>query len=206
MSTEVESVRLACPACDLLISLTPLGDGERAICPRCQHQLAAGSLQGLERSLAYALSALTFLAIANAFPFLSFSRAGLGNEMTLLQSAWALYDGGSEALGLLVLGFIILTPAVVLILVLLVLIPILTGQPARWLARAGRIIFTLQPWSMSEVFIIGVIASLVKISGMASVTLGISFWAYGVFALLFALTMSSLDRFTTWAEIERLAT
>ena len=205
MNRETEAVRVACPACDLPVSIAPLGDGDRALCPRCRHQLAAGSLRGLERSLAYAVSALSLLIVANTFPFLSFSRAGLGNRMTLPQSAWALYEGGSEVLGVLVLGFIIVVPGVILMLVFLLLVPILSNRPAPWLASTGRAIFTLLPWSMAEVFIIGVIASLVKIAGMASVALGISFWAYAVFAVFFALTVSSLDRFTVWAAIERLA-
>jgi paraquat-inducible protein A len=55
-----------------------------------------------------------------------------------------------------------------------------------------------------EVFSIGVIVSLVKIAAMARVELGISFWAYLVFSILFLLTFSSLDRMTVWSAIERL--
>jgi paraquat-inducible protein A len=167
--------------------------------------LVAGSFAGLQRSVAYAVCGLVFLVVANLFPFLSFSRAGLGNEMTLLQSAVALFDGGSPMLGLLVLGFIILVPAVILVLILLLLVPILLDRTVPWLVASGRMIFTLYPWSMSEVFIIVVIASLVKIAGMATVELGVSFWAYGAFAIFFALALASLDRFTVWIAIERLS-
>ncbi len=205
MSDDSQTARVACPACDLPVTVAPLGDHERALCPRCRHVLAAGSMRGLERSLAYTISALALLVVANAFPFLSFSRAGLGHQMTLPQSAWALYEGGSEALGLIVLGFIIVVPTLILLLVLLVLMPVLLDRRAPWLVAAGRAIFTLQPWSMAEVFIIGVIASLVKIAGMADVDLGISFWGYAAFAMFFVLAMSSLDRFTVWRAIERLA-
>jgi paraquat-inducible protein A len=58
---------------------------------------------------------------------------------------------------------------------------------------------------MSDVFIIGVIASLVKIAGMATVEIGVSFWAYGVFAIFFALAVASLDRFTVWTAVEQLS-
>jgi paraquat-inducible protein A len=201
----IEPVRVACPECDLPVAIEPLADRERAVCPRCRHVLAAGSVARLERSLAYAIAASILLVLANTFPFLSFSHGGLGNEMTLLQSAWALFEGGSETLGLLVLGFIVAIPAAMLILILLIVIPLLSSRRAPWLVRAGRVIFALQPWSMAEVFIIGVIASLVKIAGMATVTLGISFWSYAGFAVFFACAMSSLDRFTVWAAIERLS-
>jgi paraquat-inducible protein A len=205
MVAEAISIRIACPECDLPVVVVQPGDRKRALCPRCRHVLAAGSSIGLQRSVAYAACGLVFLFVANLFPFLSFSRAGLGNEMTLLQSAAALIDGGSPVLGFLVLAFIILVPAIILVLILLLLVPILLNRAVPWLVPSGRLIFTLYPWSMSEVFIIGVIASLVKIAGMATVEIGVSFWAYGVFAIFFALAVASLDRFTVWTAVERLS-
>ena len=68
---------------------------------------------------------------------------------------------------------------------------------------AGKLLFFLSPWGMSEVFVIGVIVSLVKLHHMAHVVLGVSFWAYVAFTLCFTAAMSSLDRFEVWEEIER---
>jgi paraquat-inducible protein A len=55
---------------------------------------------------------------------------------------------------------------------------------------------------MVEVFVIGVLVSLVKIGAMATVVLGISFWAYVGFAVCFTASLSSLDRLQMWREIE----
>ncbi len=57
---------------------------------------------------------------------------------------------------------------------------------------------------MVEVFTIGVIVSLVKIAAMATVVLGISFWAYVAFSILFTFAVASLDRFQCWEMIEKL--
>ena len=57
---------------------------------------------------------------------------------------------------------------------------------------------------MAEVFLIGVIVSLVKIAAMATVEMGISFWAYAAFTICFTLAISNLDRVQCWSEIERL--
>ena len=77
-----------------------------------------------------------------------------------------------------------------------------SSRSAPWLVPAGRFLFLLGPWSMVEVFVIGVLVSLVKIGAMASVVLGISFWAYVGFAVCFTASLSSLDRFEMWREIE----
>ena len=53
-----------------------------------------------------------------------------------------------------------------------------------------------------EVFIIGVLVSLVKIGAMATIVIGISFWAYIGFVLCFIAAIGSLDRFQIWREIE----
>ncbi len=57
---------------------------------------------------------------------------------------------------------------------------------------------------MVEVFIIGVIVSLVKIAAMATVVLGISFWAYAGFSICFTLAIYNLDRYQCWERIEQL--
>jgi len=81
-------------------------------------------------------------------------------------------------------------------------VPIRRRLRAPWLVPAGRLLFWLSPWSMVEVFIIGVLVSLVKIAALASVVLGISFWAYVGFAVCFTASLSSLDRLQIWREIE----
>ena len=57
---------------------------------------------------------------------------------------------------------------------------------------------------MSEVFIIGVIVSLVKLASMATITLGLAFWAYVGFALCFTAAVASLDQHDLWDAIEEV--
>ena len=57
---------------------------------------------------------------------------------------------------------------------------------------------------MVEVFLIGVVVSLVKLAQLASVQLGLSFWAYAAFSITFTLALTTLDRFQCWQMIERL--
>jgi paraquat-inducible protein A len=157
---------------------------------------------GLERSLAFALAASALLAAACAFPFLSMKAGGLENAMTLPESALELYRNGRELLALLVLAFIMLVPALLLGALLALLVPLVRGRSAPWLVPAGRLVFALGPWSMVEVFVIGVIVSLVKLGAMATIVLGISFWSYAAFAVCLIAALSSLDRAYLWDAIE----
>lgn len=196
--------RLACIQCDLLVTFPALREGERAGCPRCGHVLSSRTPNGLARALAFALGAAVLLALANAFPFLSLEAKGLESVMTLPRAALELYREGYGTMAAMVLAFIAGVPAL-MIAVLIALVTALLRQQRRatWLVPAGRVLFWLTPWSMVEVFVIGVIVSLVKLHHMAHVVLGVSFWAYVAFTLCFTAAMSSLDRFEVWEEIER---
>jgi paraquat-inducible protein A len=192
----------ACIECDLLVTLGELEGDQRALCPRCGHLLTVASADGLTRSLAFALAAAVLLVIANSFPFLALNAQGLEQVMTLPRTAVELYRDGYAPLAVLVLGPIVGIPALMLATLVALLVYVRRGRAAPWLVPAGRFLFLLSPWSMVEVFVIGVLVSLVKIAAMASVVLGLSFWAYVAFAVCFTAAFSSLDRLEMWREIE----
>ncbi len=194
---------MACIECDLLVSLGELREGDRAVCPRCGHLLTSRTADGLSRSLAFALAAAVLLVMANAFPFLALKASGLENIMTLPRAAVEIYRDGYGEMAALVMGLIVVIPAVMIATLVALLAALRNDRGAPWLAPAGRLLFWLTPWSMAEVFVIGVIVSLVKIGHMATVVIGVSFWSYVAFAVCLTVALSSLDRLEVWDEIER---
>ncbi|MDJ0879511.1 MAG: paraquat-inducible protein A [Halieaceae bacterium] len=195
---------IACHACDLLVDVSELKTGQRASCPRCGHSLTRIRKDAHSKVLAYSVAALIALVTANAFPFLSFASSGLESVMTLPQTPAMLWGNGLPMVAILVAAFIIYIPATVLVLLILLCMPLRGERWRPWLKPVGRWVFTLQSWSMVEVFIIGVIVSLVKIMKMATVTMGLSFWGYVFFAILFTMAIAALDKYQMWQEIEAL--
>jgi paraquat-inducible protein A len=55
---------------------------------------------------------------------------------------------------------------------------------------------------MVEVFVMGVLVSVVKLSHLAHIYAGIALWSYGILILLFAGAMSMLNPQALWAEIK----
>ncbi len=200
------SGRIACLECDLVLPMPELDEGQRANCPRCGHTLTSRPLDGFQRSLAFTFAAGAFLVSACMFPFLAMKAGGLENAITLPQSAIEIYENGRPVVAMLVGAFILVIPAAVLLSVMALLIPLLQERNAPWLVAAGRLVFGLSPWSMVEVFVIGVIVSLVKLASMATVVLGISFWSYVAFSICLTAAVSSLDRMYVWDSIERVST
>jgi paraquat-inducible protein A len=195
---------MACHGCDLLVNVAALKHGETASCPRCGHFLTRKRTDAYSRVLAYSVSALILLVLANSYPFLSFAASGLESVITLRQTPGSVWNYGMPEVAIMVAAFIIVIPAVVLVLLVLLCLPLERGIYRPWLAPIAKWIFLAQNWAMVEVFIIGVIVSLVKIAAMATVVLGISFWAYAGFSICFTLAVASLDRYQCWERIEQL--
>lgn len=196
--------RVACPGCDLLLEIDSLSDGSRANCPRCNHTLTRNVHDSYNKALAYSVSGLIFMVLACSYPFLSFAVGGFESKMTLINTPGALWGYGMRAISMLVGVFIILLPTVMLLMTGAVASALLTQRTYPWLVPFARFIFHWQSWAMAEVFIIGVIVSLVKLAMLATVVLGVSFWSYAAFTLCLILALSTLDRYRCWEDIEAL--
>ena len=57
-----------------------------------------------------------------------------------------------------------------------------------------NMVFTLIPWSMVEIFLIGALVSLIKIISMAEIALGLSFYAFILFALSMTIVILHIDK------------
>ncbi len=183
-----------------------MAPGQRARCARCGCVLTVSFREPFSRAFSFASASLIMLAIALAFPFLSISASGVTNSMTLIQTVSYLAEYGADGIAALVFLFVILVPLVMLTLIGTLAVSLGANRFPEMLLPAARWLFHLNAWSMVEVFAIGVIVSLVKLAAMAKVSLGVSFWAYLAFTVLFLLAFSSMDRLTVWTAIDRIRT
>jgi paraquat-inducible protein A len=201
--TEIsKQTHTACEECDLLVAVPEVREGERAECPRCGHLLTQRPRQGFERALSFALAGCVFFVISLSFPFLSFSSSGIENVMTLPEASIAIYRQHDAILAAIVFVAIIALPIALLVAVIALTLPLVQGLRASWLPQAAKLMFQLNDWAMVEVFVIGAIVSLVKIAHLATVVLGLSFWAYIIFAICLTAAISGLDRMQVWLAIE----
>lgn len=194
--------RVACPECDWIVSFGEIAGGERAHCPRCSRVLTAPKRNAESRALALALCAGILLLLANSFPFIQLESNGIERVMTLPRTVVELYDGGNATLALLVSGPIVGVPLVMIGTMIALLLLLRRGRYSASLVPLGRLLFALHPWNMGEVFLIGVLVSLVKLTDMATVEAGFAFWAYAGFVVAFVAALSHLDRFQVWRQIE----
>lgn len=198
---------LACPRCDTLHVEVELHSGETAKCTRCDGLLAKPQGGAFTQLIALAFTSIILLMGAIFFPFLEISRMGFGNTTSLFGVAMAFAEGFLLPLVLVLLLLVIGLPIFRSALLLYTLIPLAQGSaPYKHAANAFRLSEKLRPWSMAEIFIIGVVVALVKIAGMASIHLGPAFWAMACLVLLVVLEGTSLCEWSLWQTLQRTRT
>lgn len=196
--------KIACHECDLLNRVPPLEPGQKAWCPRCGFLLAANRDRALDVILAFSVTALLFLLLASAFPFLEFSASGQERAVTLLQSVTILVTRDFPVLAFIVFLLIVAIPATVLLGIIYVLTAVALGRRLPYMRRILRWVLQLLPWSMADIFLIGILVSFVKIVSLADVALGLSFWSYVMFTVCVVVVSMYIDKRELWRSIGAL--
>ncbi|MDR4493966.1 MAG: paraquat-inducible protein A [Nitrospirales bacterium] len=178
---------IACHECDLLQRRVPLAGGAVACCRCCHAVLYRDSPNGIDRTLAYTLGALFLFLIANLYPIVGLEVQGNRQVATLYGTVHALWNDGREEVASLVAFTTMVSPALEIILLAYLLIPLRFNRIAEGTIPVLRFLQTVKPWSMTEVFLLGVLVSLVKLEHLAHVETGIGLWAFaGLIPLLIA--------------------
>lgn len=194
----------ACQTCDLLFELPALGYHQAAYCPRCDHHVTTERPRHVEQALALAFSGLLLLLCATAYPFLGFATSGQVESMTLLDSATSLFAYDQPLLGIIVFVLIFAGPVLLLIWLIVLLLLLHYALAVPWLPYIARWVHFLHSWNMVEVFLIGTLVSVVKISSMAIIQLGFAFWAFIGFTLCTIASVAMIDRLRMWRDIGEL--
>ncbi len=190
---------IACPECDALYHRIAINRGEKACCSRCGSVLYGHSRISLEQILALIITALICLVIANTFPIVSLSIQGLSSKTTLLDSVGILWGENSEIVATVVFLVAFLVPVLDLSALGLLVICALCKQRPVYYKPLLRLLLTVRPWGMIEILMLGILVSLVKLAGMASINPGPALWAFAALSVLLTIIVS-WDPYVLWEE------
>ncbi|MDX9788613.1 MAG: paraquat-inducible protein A [Desulfobacterales bacterium] len=193
---------IRCHDCDLMNQIVELPVEGVARCARCGAVLRRHKHNSLERTLALAVTGVILFILANAFPFLGLELQAQTIHTTLISGVRALFSQGMWFLGSVVLLTTIIVPAVQLMGLLYVLIPLRFNKLPWKFTPFFRYLQELQPWSMMEVFMLGILVSIVKLSKMAEILPGIAAYAFMALIFILAASMAVLDPHQVWEKIQ----
>jgi len=188
----------ACHECDLLQRKPIVPSGGIACCRRCNAVLFRRTPNSLDRALAYTLGAAILFIIANMFPIVGLEVQGNANATSLYGAVESIWKNDMEGVASLVFATTILIPAVEISLMLYVLVPLKFGRLPGEVSAILRILQSVRPWSMTHVFILGVLVALVKLAHLAHVVPGVALWAFGGLVLSLTAAVATFNTHELW--------
>jgi paraquat-inducible protein A len=149
--------------------------------------LERGTSGSPHMALAVAVTAAELWLLMNVFPLVRLSIEGISRETTLAGAAMSFFAQGMPALSVLVALTAIAAPGLEIGLAIYLLVRVedlrrrgRLGAVVRWLGRARR-------WSMVDVFLLGCMVAIVKLSHLAQLVTGPALWASAALIPLLAL-------------------
>jgi len=195
---------IACEFCDLFHEPPTLRPGEKAYCSRCGGVIAKESRSPIEGTLALALAAALLLVLANWFPFLRFSLEGQVQENKIITGVIGLWAAGQGGLALLILFTTVLAPALRILGLLYVLLPLWIRRVPAGVSGALRFQERLVSWAMLDVYMLALLVALVKLAQMADVQLELGAFCFVALFVVLTLVGVAYDREALWDRVEEL--
>lgn len=195
---------IACGECDALQRDTPLPPHGLALCARCGAELHRDRPASLDHTLAFVAAAAVALLVALGSPLMGLDARGIRSTTTLFETASALHEAGMTSVAILVFLSVIALPVAQTAAMLYLLAPLKLGLVPPGIHLAYRLVNALQPWAMMDVFLVGALVSLIRLTQLADIDAGTGIQAVGAYVLLLACAVGSFEPRAFWARVAAL--
>jgi len=193
---------IACHECDLLQRRIKLPAKSKAQCGRCGAVLYRNIPDSIDRTIALTIAGLVLFVCANLFPFLAFEVSGQSVQATLISGAVALYKQGMWEVAGLVIFTCVAAPLAQLLFMLYIFIPLKFNRLPYATAKAFRFLREMQSWNMIEVFMVGILVALVKLTKMAVIVPGLALWSFMGLIVVLTAAAAAIDPELVWYKVE----
>jgi len=195
---------VACHECDLVQRKIHAGPGATVRCRRCNGVLYQHPDKSLDHAIAWSLAGLILLTLANVFPVVTLSVGGLQTQTSLFSGAIALSRAGQFGVAALVIGVLIVAPALLFLLQIAVLQPLRRDRLVPHFVLFMRILSNLSHWLMFDVFMLAIIVAVVKLSHLAEVSPGPGLWAFLGLMVASIVSVTAYDQHSVWDRYSEL--
>jgi len=192
---------VACHECDLLQRLPAENGHGRVRCRRCGCVLHRRGRDAVTLPLALGITALILFVLSNAFPLLDFALQGRHDTTYLLAGIRELYVQGRPVLASMVLFTTVLAPALHIGLLIYLYLPLALGRRPPGFATALRLSQAVLPWSMLEIFLLGVLVAAVKLAEQATIVPGPAAWSLGLLVIVLAAAATQVHPHRLWDRV-----
>ncbi len=155
----------------------------------------------VDRVLAFSAAGLFLYFPAMLLPLMTLTSIGMSVSGNVLQTALGFFQGGYHLVAVMVTLTAVLLPLIKLTITCLTALHIRLNKRPSWLKNVFRMLLHLDEWGMTEVYLLGILVTLIKVHDMASIDYGIGFFCFSALVLLGVAASASIDRELFWKQI-----
>ena len=192
-----------CPDCDLVLRFKKPEPGQKVCCPRCNCTLSAPVENSVEKTMVLSLTGLILFFPAIFLPLLTLDILGLESTGSIFSSAQAMVASGFVFTGVAVFLTSIVIPFVKLLLLFLVSLQLHLVRGNVSTVLMFKTYKKLDEWGMLEVYMIGILVTVIKLLHMAKIEYDVGFFCFVGLLSATLLSSSFLDENHYWEEIEK---
>ena len=190
---------LICEHCDTVHRRRPLAKGEVAECARCGAVLERCRGMSTNALLALVLTALVVFVQATLWPIVTLGLNGQYVDATLWDVIRMMWLDHSQVVAVLAAATLFVFPLCKILILGWLLLYARSGRRAPGFRRLMVALHHLGPWTMSEVFVLGALVSIVKAHLYFDVLPDPGIYAYGALMLLITV-FAGIDLTRLWDE------
>lgn len=196
--TALSAGLLNCHVCGQLSRQPKAGGAIR--CPRCHSPLHGRKPHSVGTTWALTLAAMLLYLPANLLPIMETSSLFGSQQDTILSGVLFLWESGSWPLAVVVFFASVMVPMLKVLALLHLLVSVQRRSSRHRLQRARlyRLLEFVGRWSMLDIYVIVILAALVRFQGLATVQAGPAALAFGAVVVLTMLAAMSFDPRLIW--------
>jgi paraquat-inducible protein A len=189
---------LAC--CHVCLKLAP---ADRHRCPRCQATLHLRKPASLQRTVALVVTAALLYIPANVLPIMRTDQLGQATDSTIIGGVVHLLHEGDYPIAVVIFIASVLVPLGKLFALSFLCLSVARRHPTshRERTRLYRLTELVGKWSMTDVFVVAILVTLIQLGGLLLITPGVAALAFAGLVIVTMLAAESFDPRLIWDQL-----
>ena len=197
---------VACPDCDLLLAFSASLARHTLRCPRCGCTVHRRADTSVDTALAFRITGLLLYLPAMLFPLMTLETLGMSDSGSVLDTLVGFYANRYYFVAFIVLVSAVVFPLLLLSLIFTVTMFARRGRYPVFLTRLLRLYVFLEEWAMIEIFLLGIMITIMKMRHTAEIHFDPGFYCFLALVLTTMAIATVLDRERLWALLSRPGT
>jgi len=192
--------RTSCKDCGVIIEYDSFDAEHQYACPRC-HSVFYRSGESFDLVLVMAITALLFFIPASFLPIMTLEILGQVHSVTLFEAVWFFVNDGYIIIAIIAASAGVVIPLFLLVLIIMMILSIKMGVKVDAIKFFFRTYSHLTAWAMAEVYLISIFVAIIKLGGMAELTLDFGLYSFFFFLITFYISITWFNPDDLWSDI-----